>query len=111
MGSSFFLPREVNLGFAAEYLLTGEVIDAETAQRIGFVNYVVSPEQLIPKAKELADKMITKSVLGLRMTKEAINQNIGGASLEAALYLENRNQVLCLGARPIENPFKKRRKK
>ena len=33
MGSSFFLPREVNLGFAAEYLLTGEVIDAETAQK------------------------------------------------------------------------------
>jgi enoyl-CoA hydratase len=111
MGSSFFLPREVNLGFAAEYLLTGEVIDAETAQRIGFVNYVVPPEQLIPKAKELANKMITKSVLGLRMTKEAINQNIGSASLEAALYLENRNQVLCLGAKPIENPFKKRKKK
>jgi enoyl-CoA hydratase len=111
MGSSFFLPREVNLGFAAEYLLTGEVIDAETAQKIGFVNYVVSPEDLIPKARELADKMITKSVLGLRMTKEAINQNIGSASLESALYLENRNQVLCLGARPIENPLKKRKKK
>ena len=45
------------------------------------------------------------------MTKEAINQNIGSASLESALYLENRNQVLCLGAKPIDNPFKKRRKK
>jgi enoyl-CoA hydratase len=111
MGSSFFLPREVNLGFAAEYLYTGEVIDAEAAQKMGFVNYVVPPEQLIPKAKELADKMIAKSVLGLRMTKEAINQNIGSASLESALYLENRNQVLCLGARPIENPFKRRKKK
>ena len=66
---------------------------------------------MIPKAQELANKMITKSVLGLRMTKEAINQNIGSASLESALYLENRNQVLCLGARPIENPFKKRKKK
>ena len=33
MGSSFFLPREVNLGFAAEYLYTGEVIDAEAAYR------------------------------------------------------------------------------
>ncbi len=109
MGSSFFLPREVNLGFATEYLLTGEVIDAEAAQRIGFVNHVVPPEQLIPKAKEVANKMIAKSVLGLRMTKEAINQNIGPASLESALYLENRNQVLCLGARPIENPLKRRK--
>ena len=51
--------------------------------------------------------MMTQSVLGLRMTKEAINQNIGPASLESALYLENRNQVLCLGARPIRNPFKR----
>jgi enoyl-CoA hydratase len=111
MGSSFHLTREVNLGFAVEYLYTGEVIDAETAQRIGFVNHVVSSEELIPKAKELANNMITKSVLGLRMTKEAINQNMGPASLEFALYLENRNQVLCLGARPIENPFKKRKRK
>ena len=55
--------------------------------------------------------MVAKSVLGLRMTKEAINQNIGSASLEAALYLENRHQVLCLGSIPIVNPLKKRRKK
>lgn len=111
MGSSFFLPREVHLGFAAEYLLTGEVIDAETAHRIGLVNYVVPPEGLLPKAKDLAHKMVAKSVLGLRMTKEAINQNIGSTCLESALYLENRNQVVCLGAKPIENPFKKRRAK
>jgi enoyl-CoA hydratase len=111
MGSSFFFPREVNLGFANEYLLTGEPMNAETALKIGFVNYVVPPEALIPKAKELANKMISKSILGLRMTKEAINQNIGSASLESALYLENRNQVLCLGAKPIENPFKKRGKR
>jgi enoyl-CoA hydratase len=111
LGSSFYFPREVQLGFAAEYLYTGEVIDAETAQKIGFVNHVVSSEELIPKAKDLAQKMVTKSILGLRMTKEAISQNMGPASLEFALYLENRNQVLCLGARPIENPFKKRKKK
>ena len=40
------------------------------------------------KARELAEKMVTKSVLGLRMTKEAINQNIGSASLESALSRE-----------------------
>ncbi len=63
------------------------------------------------KARELAEKMVAKSVLGLRMTKEAINQNIGSASLEAALYLENRHQVLCLGSIPIVNPLKKRSRK
>jgi hypothetical protein len=54
--------------------------------------------------------MVQKSVLGLRMTKEVIGQNIGAASLETAIYLENRNQVLCLGSRPIANPFKKKGK-
>jgi enoyl-CoA hydratase len=110
MGSSFHFPRQVPLGIAAEYLLTGETMDAETASRYGLVNYVVPEGQVMEKARELADRMITKSVLGLRMTKEAINQNIS-ASLEAALYLENRNQVLCLGSKPIQNPFKKRGKK
>ena len=111
MGSSFHFPRQVPLGIANEYLLTGETMDAETAYRYGLVNHLVPEEQIMVKARELADKMVAKSVLGLRMTKEAINQNIGSASLEAALYLENRNQVLCLGSKPIVNPLKKRRKK
>jgi enoyl-CoA hydratase len=107
LGSSFHFPREVPLGFATEVLYTGEIIDAETARRVGFLNHVVPAEELIPRARELARKMTAQSVLGLRMTKEAINQNMGPASLESALYLENRNQVLCLGARPIRNPFKR----
>lgn len=111
MGSSFFLPREVNLGFAAEYLYTGEMMDAEVAQRIGFVNHVFPTKELMSKAKELADKMATKSALGLRMTKETINQNIGSTSLESALYLENRSQVICLAAQPIINPLKRKGKK
>jgi enoyl-CoA hydratase len=111
MGSSFFLPREVNLGFAAEYLYTGEMMDAEVAQRIGFVNHVFPTDELMPKAKELANRMAAKSFLGLRMTKEAINQNIGSTSLESALYLENRSQVICLAAQPIINPFKRKDKK
>jgi enoyl-CoA hydratase/carnithine racemase len=110
MGSSFHFPRQVSLGFAAEYLYTGEPLDAETAYRIGLVNYLVPPEQLMPKARELAEKMVTKSVLGLRMTKEALNQNIGIASLESALQLENRNQVIGLGSRPIVNPLKNKGK-
>lgn len=111
MGSSFYFPREVNLGFAAEYLYTGDLLGAEEALRIGFINYLVPPEKLIPKAKELAEKMLSKSVLGLRMTKEAINQNIASASFEAALHLENRNQVICLTSAPIKNPFKQKAKR
>lgn len=108
MGCSFYLPRQVRLGIANEHLLTGEMMDAEGAYRYGLANHLVPAGQLMPKAREIAAKMITKSVLGLRMTKETINQNIT-ASLEAAIYLENRNQVLCLGSRPIMNPFRRTR--
>ncbi len=111
MGSSFHFPREVNLGFAAEYLYTGEVMDAETAKRIGFVNYVVEAEELMDKAKGLASKMVKKSVLGLRMTKEAVNRNIGCASLETAVQLENRNQVIGLATGSMINPLKDKGKK
>jgi enoyl-CoA hydratase/carnithine racemase len=107
MGSTFFLPREVGLGLAAEVLYTGEVIDAEKAHSIGLVNDVVCEERLIPRAKELGKKMLAKSVLGLRMTKEGLNRNMVPASLESALYLENRNQVICLGSRAILNPLKR----
>jgi enoyl-CoA hydratase len=86
------------------------VIDARTAKRIGFVNHVVPPGKLMTKAQEMADKMVAKSALGLRMTKEAVNQNIGAASLESAMYLEDRNQVLCLASGPIRNPLGKARK-
>jgi enoyl-CoA hydratase len=72
---------------------------------------VVPTDELMSKTKELASKMAAKSALGLRMTKEAINQNIGSTSLESALYLENRSQVICLAAGPILNPFKGKDKK
>jgi enoyl-CoA hydratase len=111
MGSSFHFPREVNLGFAAEYLYTGEVMDAETAKRIGFVNYVVSQQGLMEKARDLAEKMVKKSPLGLRMTKETVNRSIGCASLETAIQMENRNQALCLATSSIVDPFKGRMKK
>jgi len=84
-------------------------MDAKTATLIGFVNHLVSPEELMPKAREIANKMLTKSVLGLRMTKEAVNQNMGATCFESALILENRNQVLGLVSAPIKNPLHNRK--
>ncbi len=109
MGSSYHFPRQVNLGIALEYLYTGDVIDAETAKSIGLVNHVVPPGDLISRARDIAGKMLMKSPLGLRMTKEVVNQNIGAASLESAIYLEDRNQVLCLSAGPIKNPLRRKK--
>lgn len=46
----------------------------------------------------MAGKMAAKNPMGLRMTKEAINQNLGVGSLEQALHLENRNQSFLITA-------------
>lgn len=109
MGSTFHLPRQIGLGRSSQHLYTGDFVDAETAWKLGLANYLLPEEELMAKARELAAKMISKSILGLRMTKEAINRGLSAPGLEAALHLENRNQVLCLGSRPIENPFKRER--
>lgn len=110
MGSSYHFPRQVTIGRALEYLYTGDAIDAETAREIGLVNHVVPPDKLMARAQEIAGKMLTKSALGLKLTKEVANQNMGAASLESALYMEDRNQVLCLAAGPIRNPLKGKNK-
>jgi enoyl-CoA hydratase/carnithine racemase len=96
LASSYFLPRLIGAGRANEFLLTGDFMTAETAMQLGFASRIVPKERLMDAAYEIADKMAGKDPLGLRMTKEAINQNLGVSSLEEALHLENRNQVLLI---------------
>ena len=93
-GSSYFLPRLIGLSRAAEILYTGRFFDATEAEKIGFVSKVVAPEELMKAAQELAEELLTKSPLGLRATKEVINLSIDAPSLEAAVLIENRNQVI-----------------
>lgn len=93
-GSSWMLPRIVGLGQAYEILLTGRVVEAEEAARIGLVNRVVPAEDLVQEAVELAGVIAANSPLGVRLTKQVVQVNVDAPSLEAALELENRNQVL-----------------
>ncbi len=96
MGSSFLLWRLVGWGRAAELLLTGRVIGAEEAYRMGLVNEVCTREELMPRAREMARMMLEKSLLGLRLTKDALNAALNCLSLADALRLEDRNQVLLM---------------
>ena len=94
MGSSYFLPRLVGLSVASELLLTGRFVDAERALRIGLVSEVVADARLEAAGQALVDDMLATSPLGLRVTKEALNANVN-ASLDDAIALEDRNQILC----------------
>jgi enoyl-CoA hydratase/carnithine racemase len=99
--SSFFLPKLIGTGRAYEFLLTGEFMSAQEAKELGFVSRVVEKDKLMETAREIADKMVSKNPVGLWMTKEAINLNLDGASLEQALHLENRNQAFMITAMKV----------
>lgn len=94
VGVSWLLPRVVGLGHASELMLTGRLIDADEAYRIGLVNRVVGAGGLLPAALGLGREMAANSPFALKLTKEGLQVNVDANSIEAAISLENRNQVL-----------------
>jgi enoyl-CoA hydratase/carnithine racemase len=95
MGVSYFLPRIVGLGIASELMLTGRFIHAQRALAVGLVSEVVPDEALEAAVQPYLDEMLTTSPMGLRLTKEGLGLAVDAPSLEAAMAIENRNQVLC----------------
>ena len=95
MGTSYFLPRLVGTSVASELMLTGKFIDAERSLRTNLVSEVVPEAELLATAKAYAREMLLASPMGLRLTKEGLNVAIDAPGLEAAIAIENRNQVLC----------------
>jgi enoyl-CoA hydratase len=95
IGVSYFLPRMVGSSIAAEYMLTGRFIDAERAYQLGLVSRIVLPDALEEEARSFAADMMYATPLGLRLTKDALNHTIDVGSLETAIALEDRNQILC----------------
>ena len=79
-------------------------MDADTAVALGLVSRVVPFEALSSTAHTLAADMAAKNPLGLRLTKEAIKQNLCAASLEQALHLENRNQAFLIAGLKLAAP-------
>lgn len=71
-------------------------MDADTAMALGLASRLVPFGELSSTAQSLAAEMASKNPLGLRLTKEAINQNLSAVSLEQALHLENRNQAFLI---------------
>lgn len=94
MASSYFLPRQIGAGRAYELLLTGDWLSAEQALSLGFASRLVTQDELLPTGQKIAETMISKNPLGLRMTKEAINMSLDAGGLEACLQMEDRNQIM-----------------
>jgi enoyl-CoA hydratase/carnithine racemase len=71
LSCTYFLPRLVGPAKAAELLMTGEMIAADEALRLGMVNHVVPDADLMPAASQLAAAIAEKSPLALRLLKKA----------------------------------------
>jgi len=93
-GGSQRLTRLCGKGVAQELCLTGEMISAEEALRIGLVNHVYEPADLLPAAEALAKKIIANAALAVRYTMEAIERG-AEMPLDEGQYLETALFGLC----------------
>jgi enoyl-CoA hydratase len=90
-GGTQRLPRLVGKGIAAQLLLTGDMISAQEAHRIGLVNEVVAATELIPRAEVIAQAIIKNAPLAIQYCLEAVNHGMEmtqqeGLFLEATLF-------------------------
>ena len=74
-GGTYFLPRLVGSGMAAEMALTGDLYDADQALAMGLVNRVVSPEALLDEAVALAARIAKRPRLAIEATKQQLRQS------------------------------------
>ncbi len=85
------LPRIVGKGLAMQLLVTGDLIPAEEAYRIGLVNEIVPAGELMARAEAIANKIIANAPVAVQFVMEAVNKGLEvttqeGSFIEAALY-------------------------
>jgi enoyl-CoA hydratase len=84
-GGTTRLPRLIGKGRATELLLTGRLVTAEEALRLGLINRVVEPENLLSEAENLVLEILSQSAVAVRMTWEAIHRGMNLTLEESTL--------------------------
>jgi len=87
-GGTQRLPRLVSRGKALELLLTGDMVSAEEAYRIGLVDAVYPAAELMENAKKLAGKIASKGPIAVKLVKECVRDGLN-SSIEAGCALES----------------------
>ncbi len=94
MGADYFLPRVIGTARTFELLMTGDIITADEAHRIGLINHVTPPEELMNSAIELAKKIVAMPIFPIRMLKESIYSSLQ-SNLDDILHKEAAYQAIC----------------
>ncbi|MGE2725445.1 enoyl-CoA hydratase/isomerase family protein [Mycolicibacterium pulveris] len=94
IGVSYTLPRIVGAGPAFDLILTARAVEADEALRLGMVSRVTPDGEVLDTALSIAETLCGYGKFGVESTKQVLWANLEAASLEAALHLENRSQIL-----------------
>ena len=81
--STVRLPRQIPYAKAMELLLTGDLITADEALALGFLNYVVEPAELMPKAMEIAEKLAANGPIAVQAIRKSVREVWGHPEKEA----------------------------
>jgi len=94
IGTSWLLPRLIGAARAQELMLTGRLFDAEEARTIGLVTDVVPDAALLDTAVAKAAEIMANTPFGVALTKEGMWSALEIPGLQAAIDLENRQQLV-----------------
>jgi len=92
IGVSYTLPRIIGAGPAFDLILTARAVDADEALRLGLVSRL--SDSVVDDALTIAETLCGYGKFGLESTKQVMWANLDASSLEAALHMENRSQIL-----------------
>jgi enoyl-CoA hydratase len=94
-GNVSILPRLIGYGNAARWILTGDIFPAAEAHRVGFVQELVSVEELFPKVIAVADRIAKNPPIAVQSAKNIIRQS-QGTSIMQGLAWENDGYTFCM---------------
>jgi enoyl-CoA hydratase len=95
VGVSYLLPRIVGPTLAFEMMLTGRLVEADEARHCGLVLDVVPDGDVVERAMRIAEQICRNAPFAVLMTKRALWPGFNAPSLDSAIELENRTQILC----------------
>lgn len=99
-GGSWLLPRLVGLQRAKELALTGRMVEAPEALRLGLVLEVLDPGELMGRVDELAQLLAGGAPIAQMFSKQALDRSME-SSFEQALSLEGQSQAICLSTTDV----------